>query len=131
MGANILMQMNYDELDPGIRETVRWLRQHGFNTTDSGDGVSKPADERVFSEPHVVVICSGKDLITETDRLNALIAEKQLSMPNLWLDRDSFTIEGSYSPVDKLGAILLIRRPYDHGIDHLSYPRSEEQDDGN
>lgn len=37
--------MNYDELDPGIRETVRWLQSLGYDTTDSGDGVTKrPAD---------------------------------------------------------------------------------------
>lgn len=33
-----LPDIDYDKLDAGIRETVRFLRNHGFNTTDSGDG---------------------------------------------------------------------------------------------
>lgn len=35
--------LNYDELDPGIRRTVRWLRSLGYETCDSGDGKTKPA----------------------------------------------------------------------------------------
>lgn len=48
--------MNYDELDPGIREKVRAIHDLGYHTTDSGDGVSKPADaEGVLPFPHIVV----------------------------------------------------------------------------
>ena len=39
-----MTEVPYDELDPGIRETVRWLNKHLFKTTDSGDGVSKFQD---------------------------------------------------------------------------------------
>jgi hypothetical protein len=47
--------MNYEDLDPGIREVVRMLRDAGFNTTDSGDGVTKVAlgHEGVMTVPHV------------------------------------------------------------------------------
>jgi hypothetical protein len=45
----------YAALDPGIREVVRYLRQHGFATTDSGDGVTKPKDVEVLPFPHVAV----------------------------------------------------------------------------
>ena len=31
----------YDDLDSGIREVVRWLNTHGFDTVDSGDGKAK------------------------------------------------------------------------------------------
>lgn len=31
-------------LDPGIVDAVVWLRAHGFDTTDSGDGASKFVD---------------------------------------------------------------------------------------
>lgn len=36
---------NYDQLDPGIRETVRRLHSWGFVTTDSGDGITKATTE--------------------------------------------------------------------------------------
>lgn len=34
--------IDYDQLAPGIRETVRWLAGCGFDPCDSGDGVSNP-----------------------------------------------------------------------------------------
>jgi hypothetical protein len=46
---------DYEALDPGIRGVVRRLHAAGFVTTDSGDGVSKPPDARVFDVPHIVV----------------------------------------------------------------------------
>jgi hypothetical protein len=40
-----MSDVDYSELDPGIRETVRWLRGLGYETTDSGDGQHKrPSD---------------------------------------------------------------------------------------
>lgn len=36
------MSFNYDQLDDGVRELVRLLRDNRFTTTDSGDGYSKP-----------------------------------------------------------------------------------------
>ena len=36
-----MKDIDYGELDPGIRETVRRLNEEGFETCDSGDGVSK------------------------------------------------------------------------------------------
>lgn len=41
------------ELDPGIRDLVVHLRSHGFDTRDSGDGVSK--GDRGQAWPHVAI----------------------------------------------------------------------------
>lgn len=57
--------IDFGELDPGVRELVRRLREQNFLTCDSGDGVSKPADERVFDRPHV--------MIAEAHRLQTLV----------------------------------------------------------
>ena len=50
-------------LDPGIRDVVRYLRGKGYETTDSGDGVSKPASWFETGEalpfPHVVCRHNG------------------------------------------------------------------------
>lgn len=46
-----------ESLDPGVRRLVTLLRERGFNTTDSGDGVSKPSDERSMDVPHVAILC--------------------------------------------------------------------------
>lgn len=62
---------DYDQLDPGIRRTVRWLHSIGYPTQDSGDGVSKPAPERDFDVPHVVIPVEPEYLISVTQALNS------------------------------------------------------------
>lgn len=44
-----------EALDPGIRNTVAMLQSWGCDTTDSGDGVTKPAagNADALTEPHV------------------------------------------------------------------------------
>lgn len=50
-------------LDPGIRRTILWLRARGFNTTDSGDGVSKDRGAAVFhvegADPDLGLLSAG------------------------------------------------------------------------
>lgn len=58
--------------DPGIRDTVAWLRSLGFNTTDSGDGKTK---RRIIDagyalpEPHVFMVVSPRHAIDDARRL--------------------------------------------------------------
>lgn len=47
---------NLEEVDTGVRQLVTWLRAMSFDTTDSGDGVSKPAAERTLDVPHVFMV---------------------------------------------------------------------------
>lgn len=60
-------------LDPGITATVSLLIAAGFNTTDSGDGVSKPDVGRVFDFPHVVAVVAPDDLLKEARRLRRIL----------------------------------------------------------
>lgn len=41
LGHQDMKDIDYESLDAGIRELVKALREHGIETTDSGDGVSK------------------------------------------------------------------------------------------
>lgn len=67
-------EIDYDELDPGIRDVVRLLREAGFETTDSGDGVSKPKDDMcVLEYPHVFAMTDPAHMVPEADRLAALL----------------------------------------------------------
>lgn len=55
-----MREVDYDKLDPGIRACVRALNLAGFETADSGDGVSKAAQglvpgEDFITRPHVVI----------------------------------------------------------------------------
>lgn len=93
--------LNYEELDLGIRETVRFLRDNGFNTTDSGDGVSKPKGDCVIDESHVFIVCDIEELIYEADRLYDLLIDKGI-------EGSTFTIQASYNPHDGTGVIMFL-----------------------
>ncbi len=88
-------------LDPGIRDVVQQLRAAGFETTDSGDGVSKPADwyEDGSALPFPHVWCRVDDreaLLSEADRLFETLGRR-------------WDVEATYSPKDGL-CILLVSR---------------------
>jgi hypothetical protein len=88
-------------LDPGIRQTVKWLQDNGFVTTDSGDGVSKTeaiATGEALGFPHVFMMCSPDTLFVEAHRLYDLLRGKNLTSPQ---------VEASYSPADGIALLLL------------------------
>lgn len=104
----------YDNLDPGIRRLVRFLNDNGFETCDSGDGRSKfgsdgkplpewqSDDDRfewVMDVPHVVVSCEPANLVTEVDRLVALLLSCDIKVESMSLDGDTVSVQGSYEPV--------------------------------
>ncbi len=83
--------VNYDELDPGIRATVRWLRANGFETIDSGDGKTKQdwiAEGAALDFPHVHMQTKRATLLDEADRLDRLLAAHHIDG----------LIEATYSP---------------------------------
>lgn len=73
---------DYADLDPGIRDTVRLLRSHGFETTDSGDGVSKLSpDSKNYgcepgTQPHVYCSTTCDFVISEARRLAVLLGDE-------------------------------------------------------
>jgi len=88
----------YKHLDPGVRDLVAALNAHGFRTTDSGDGVSKPPPGRVFDFPHVFMIVVPVYLIAESNRLQGLLCV---------LGCEGWTVEATYCP-GKVGIIGLL-----------------------
>lgn len=83
--------IEYDELDPGIREVVRRLRAAGFETCDSGDGKSKPPEEG-SEMPHVIMNCPRENLFSEADRLAAEVATWGLAADH------GYSVMASYEP---------------------------------
>lgn len=66
------MNPDYATLDPGIRDAVELLNRCGFVTTDSGDGVSKPADWYESGEAipfmHVVIASTPETMVADAER---------------------------------------------------------------
>lgn len=94
---------DFEQLDPGIRKVVRWLRENGFETTDSGDGETKSDMTCAFDMPNVAVRVHYRDLLMEADRLADMMHSH---LPSLVHD---VHIEASYDPMDRSAVILLLR----------------------
>jgi hypothetical protein len=60
---------SYSQLDPSICDVVRKLHAHGFETTDSGDGVSKPKElyDSAIPFPHVVIETNPEMMVTDAE----------------------------------------------------------------
>lgn len=92
-----------ENLDPGIRRTVAWLRERGFETTDSGDGVSKAeaiAEGEALETPHVFIVSTPARMNEEAERLLAALSRFGVVV-------GSAEIQATYDPSDGSGAILL------------------------
>lgn len=95
------------KLDTGIKRTVELLRAAGFDTTDSGDGKSKPEDERSFGDtPHVVIKAKEEYCMwLEARSLKDFV--RSLGVEVLPIGRGDVYIEATYDPVDNSAVIVL------------------------
>lgn len=93
-------------LDPGIRDVVKLLREHGYATTDSGDGVSKPEGWHESGEampyPHVACTTESATLRADSERLVELLRENGF---------DGWEVEGSFSTRDKTSVLFAWKPP--------------------
>lgn len=105
-----LDDIDLEQLDSGIRETVRKLRSHGFNTTDSGDGKTKGEDGRPV--PHVVIVVQHEHAVLETRRVEMYLRRWGLNpvprppSDDLLGDRD-VVVELSYNPAEPVAVIVI------------------------
>lgn len=96
----------WDDLDPGIRDTVRWCWDNGFEPTDSGDGSKAAWMEGALDVPHVFMQCIPDDLIDESRRLWRLATDVGLVKAN----DEAPMVEASYSPDDGVAILTLYGR---------------------
>lgn len=100
--------LDINELDPGIRDTVAFLRDNGFETCDSGDG--SKADDMACALPvaNVAIIVPADKLVSEADRLAQLILATGHPLAAIG-DDDPATaeIQASYDPMNR-GAIIQV-----------------------
>lgn len=95
------------DLNPGIVETVYWLRDQGFDTCDSGDGKTHLM-EGDANIPYVAIRVRPEQLVSESHRLFDLVRVQLLKAGINLLEEMSFTgsldqplrpyVEASYHP---------------------------------
>lgn len=75
---NAMEPINYDDLDPGIRDVVIMLRNAGFNTCDSGDGSKANTMACAVEYPHVAALTEPDAMIEQSKVMLALLREHDL-----------------------------------------------------
>lgn len=107
-----MTEIDYAELDPGIRDVVRLLQVWGFETTDSGDGVTKPAagwpEHELIPGAHVAMRVKASELVSEAERLADML-DDVLGVKVQAIGMGSPHIEASFDPaVPGLGILILL-----------------------
>jgi glyoxylate carboligase len=104
------MLTNLDDINPGVRRTVAWLRSLGFDTTDSGDGRTNVAAgiEGALEFPHVYIrVQRGADLVAEAHRLAIALQRRGVCVGPIGPD-DTPCIQATYDPCDGSASIALL-----------------------
>lgn len=74
-----MKDFDYEQLDPGIRDLVRAVHAAGFETTDSGDGVTKKEwieSGEAMPFPHIVCNTSPGSFFMDAERLALLLGDE-------------------------------------------------------
>lgn len=97
--------LDYSQLDPGVQRLVKVLRNNGFRTTDSGDGKTKPVEERTHGDlAHCYVTMAGN--------LSVYLGDEAKRMQSL-LDKTNpegkkWRVEATYLPADNICLLMAI-----------------------
>ena len=86
---------DYTKMNPGIRNAVRWLRDKGFDTFNSGDGATHDCCDR--DRPFVAIFCTPRELSVKAD---LLYAQLRLELGcDIFFDNDLY-LQAIYDPED-------------------------------
>ncbi len=109
---------NYDELDPGIRETVHRLHELGYTTTDSGDGKAKVGQMGcAMGVPNVVIqVTDPTELTWVAMTLFHELEAAGIRVQEISEDDECVSIQASFDPVSGVATILLL------GLDDAGWP---------
>ena len=94
-----------DNINPGIKKTVKWFNDLGYKTSDSGDGVTHDFEcDRDYAYV-TILLDDPMTLSTQADRIKALIEERGVSVLAVG---EYPCIQADYDPVNKLAIIQVM-----------------------
>ena len=96
-----MSDIDLSELDPGCRNFVAFLREHQFDTTDSGDGSKYPEMECALEFPMVAIQCEKELVISESERLHRLLSDNGIYV-------EIGMIQASYDPSTDYAVIIVL-----------------------
>lgn len=97
--------MSDEPLNPGIADLVRYLQAQGFDTTDSGDGVTNIGMEGMLPFRHVVVPCGAGMLIRRAADLAQ--AARRYGLDVKPQGEGGWYVQAMYDPVNDSGVLML------------------------
>lgn len=104
-----MADFDYEAINPGVRRLVRFLREHGFETCDSGDGVTREFEcDPGF--PYVHMRVNAGDMVDLSVRLHNLLLPFVDFHPECKTEDEQMAapmIEASFSPVDLIATLSI------------------------
>jgi hypothetical protein len=103
----VMDETDLAKLNPGIRRTVEWLNQKGFETHDSGDGRTHEF-ECDRDHPYVVIVVPVEKLVDECHRLRDTLEDREVKIWPIGATVGGKLmpcIQASYDPAAPLGIL--------------------------
>lgn len=100
-----------ETLNPGVRKLVPFLRAHGFDTFDSGDGVTHECGDMDLPWPYVHISVAPEKIASEARRLLALARSQGWPIREQTPDGPS-TVEAQHFPLAKASEHVAILSLY-------------------
>ena len=98
------MIFDYESLNPGVRGAVRLLHQWGFETCDSGDGMT--GDHECDREgAYIVIVSTPETLAWDADRLKERLEGIEIDVTPQGQPGPS--VQANYCPADYMALIDL------------------------
>lgn len=102
-----MKSLDYTTLNPGIRKVVQFLRENGFDTCDSGDGVTHE-HACDLDRPYVhILVQEPAKLVAEADRLTELLSQHGIKLEPQDEEVTARSVEASYWPASQTAVMSL------------------------
>ena len=91
-------------MNPGIREVVRYLRDRGYITVDSGDGQTAYWPECDLTIPYVYILSHVRHVLVDGEAVHRLLSSEDFPFTRT----EDFDVQASYSYVGSTAMVTVL-----------------------